>query len=318
MATYHQYSEIVAAYGYKLPPPARAEGSRLALPLLYAAIGVALGTFAGTAMAVASLQPAAAMSSTHLTFASVTTGGFKIHPIANASQGPVIQNHASSQVSSVTPAPVLQSHPVAPTVDAGEMPVIKLHPVSAASAVPATVKPVLASHPVAAPVKLASDAPVHFESPRVQSAPIQSPMLSAKAPAISVKAPAVTPAAHKSVSADKLIAANLPDTKLARPQPLSAPAPAAISSSADAAGLDGGFKALLFYSEGDVTVMDYNAANNTIETSDGKTFSIGTTVTASNATSWDDYRSNVHYRCDQNGSCSLVRTGVVALNARMI
>jgi hypothetical protein len=73
-----------------------------------------------------------------------------------------------------------------------------------------------------------------------------------------------------------------------------------------------------FYTEGDLTVADFDAADGTIETSDGRTFVIGATVSATNATSWDDYRSSVHYRCGENGNCMLQRAGVVALNARII
>jgi hypothetical protein len=73
-----------------------------------------------------------------------------------------------------------------------------------------------------------------------------------------------------------------------------------------------------FYSEGDLTVADYNATSGTIETSDGRTFVLGTTVRASSSTSWDDYRSSVHYRCDQEGSCTLERAGAIAPNAKAI
>jgi hypothetical protein len=72
------------------------------------------------------------------------------------------------------------------------------------------------------------------------------------------------------------------------------------------------------YTEGVLTVSDYSSSTRTIETSDGKTFVLGTTVAAGNATSWDTYRSDVHYRCDQNGSCVLMRAGVVAPDARLI
>lgn len=71
-----------------------------------------------------------------------------------------------------------------------------------------------------------------------------------------------------------------------------------------------------FYSEGDFTVVDYNAQAGTIETSDGRTFAVGATVAASNAVSWND--TNVHYRCSQSGSCKLLRAGAVAPNARLI
>src|ERR1700733_11286382 len=104
MATYHQYSEIVAAYGYRLPPPPPPQASRVGLALLYAAVGVALGTFTGTALAVATLPPEASLMSNHFTFAKSVSSEFKIHSIANASQTPVIQNHASSSLSSSSPS----------------------------------------------------------------------------------------------------------------------------------------------------------------------------------------------------------------------
>jgi hypothetical protein len=73
-----------------------------------------------------------------------------------------------------------------------------------------------------------------------------------------------------------------------------------------------------FVIEGVLKVADYDAAAGTIETSDGRTFAIGTTVSMSSAASWNEYRSDVHYRCGQNGSCTLTRAGVVAPNARVI
>lgn len=82
--------------------------------------------------------------------------------------------------------------------------------------------------------------------------------------------------------------------------------------------LDDGAKPSGFYSEGDLTVADYDATAGTIQTDDGRTFALGNTVSASNAAPWEDYRSNVHYRCGQDGSCLLVRAGVIASNARLI
>ena len=77
-------------------------------------------------------------------------------------------------------------------------------------------------------------------------------------------------------------------------------------------------KPVNFYVEGNLTVADYDANAGTIETSDGRTFIVGTTVLASNAISWNEYRSNVHYRCSQAGDCTLSRAVVVAPNARLI
>ena len=82
--------------------------------------------------------------------------------------------------------------------------------------------------------------------------------------------------------------------------------------------IDREVKPSLFYTEGDLTVAAYDAAGNSIETSDGRTFVIGASVTVSSATPWQDYRSDVHYRCDQSGSCTLMRPGAIALNARLI
>jgi hypothetical protein len=72
------------------------------------------------------------------------------------------------------------------------------------------------------------------------------------------------------------------------------------------------------YTEGVLMVSDYSASTRTIQTSDGKTFVLGTTVATGNATSWETYRADVHYRCDQNGSCVLMRAGVVAPDAKLI
>jgi len=72
------------------------------------------------------------------------------------------------------------------------------------------------------------------------------------------------------------------------------------------------------YTEGVLTVSDYSGSTGTIQTSDGRTFALGTTVAAGNATSWESYRADVHYRCDQNGSCVLMRAGVVAPDAKLI
>jgi hypothetical protein len=71
--------------------------------------------------------------------------------------------------------------------------------------------------------------------------------------------------------------------------------------------LDDEAKPSIFYTEGDLAVVDYDASAGTIQASDGRTFILGTTVNASYATSWEEYRSDVHFRCGQNGSCVLTR-----------
>jgi hypothetical protein len=110
----------------------------------------------------------------------------------------------------------------------------------------------------------------------------------------------------------------IPVAKLVRQG--SASAPVAASTALDTAqpGLDAAAKPAALYTEGDLTVADFDATDGTLQASDGRTFVLGTTVAASYATSWDSYHSLVHYRCDQAGSCVLMRAGAVAPNARLI
>jgi hypothetical protein len=101
---------------------------------------------------------------------------------------------------------------------------------------------------------------------------------------------------------------------------VSAGAPSAASTALDTAqpDLDADAKPAALYTEGDLSVADFDATDGTLQASDGRIFVLGTTVAASYATSWDSYHSLVHYRCDQSGSCVLMRAGAVAPNARLI
>lgn len=73
----------------------------------------------------------------------------------------------------------------------------------------------------------------------------------------------------------------------------------------------------VFMIEGDATVADFDANTGMVETRDGKSFSIGASVTATNVNSWQDYFGHVHYRCDPGGNCTLTRVGVVVPNAKL-
>lgn len=387
MATYHQYSEIVAAYGYRLPPPPPPQTSRVGLALLYAAVGVALGTFTGTALAVATLPPDASMLTGHLTFAKAIQSDLHIHAIHNAGQSPVIQNHAApmvnaaaapqapapavqtasasgvidhsanpgaapalfvhqapalpnhvnSQLASAAPAPVQSNHfaeshenlsaIAEPTFLIHQAPILHLHAFNPpAVSVPAT--PVILSHSLilasnAGQPQILNLAPIDHAAPAVHAPTLKLTPGSSSAVQVTAAEPTNIPAqpVQKQASSDNIRVAAAPS---ASPLAVSAqpPSPSASSAAAPAAslsaGLDSGFKPLSFYSEGDATVVSYDAAGDTITTDDGKTFEIGATVNESHAQSWQEYRSNVHYRCDQNGSCSLVRIGVIALNARLM
>jgi hypothetical protein len=356
MATYHQYSEIVAAYGYRLPPPPPPQASRVGLALLYAAVGVALGTFTGTALAVATL-PQQASVLPHVSFAKAFPADFRIHPIANAGQTPVIQIHANNQVASAAPlppalapaapAPAIENtnaNPsAAPTLLIHQAPSFPTHATSSpadASSLPATS--IHATAPAASPVQ----APVILSQSVIAAANAGKPQILTLAsivhPAPATHAQSVKPVSsespsvqiavaepnnfnvqpmQKQTSTDNPLAASvpaaLPLATPAQPQPPVAPSAAPLNSVSLSSGLDAGFKPLPFYSEGDATVVSYDATGDTITTDDGRSFVIGSTVSESHAISWQDYRSNVHYRCDQSGNCSLVRTGVIALNAKL-
>jgi hypothetical protein len=381
MATYHQYSEIVAAYGYRLPPPPPPQTSRVGLALIYAAVGVALGTFTGTALAVATLPPDASMLTGHLTFArSIQSAELRIHTISNAGQAPVIQNHASAAMASPAPAvlapAVATANPTLATPDhsasPAAAPVLFLHQAPAvpahdslASAAPASAQPDHANLASAvAPTLLIHQPPVfhpHVFNPSTGSypapvildhsviqasnagqpqilnfAPIAHPAPAAHTQIVRSTPPAASstvqltvaepshfipqPVQKQAVTDNTLALATPIASPLAtatQPQSLATPT-AAVPPASLSAGLDNGSKPLTFYSEGDATVVSYDASSDTVTTDDGHTFMVGTSVTESHAQTWQDYRANVHYRCDQNGSCSLMRTGVIALNARLM
>ncbi|MGA7341181.1 MAG: hypothetical protein WBE72_13860 [Terracidiphilus sp.] len=303
--------------------------------MIYAAIGVALGTFTGTALAVASLQPGGISASNHFAFARSIATGPRIHSISNAGPAQVTHVSLADQVVIAQPPASLRFASAAPVpigTPSAPAPIVKSAIVSERIAAAPTVKAEIALAPIA-------------RTPAVQTTIRQSQIATASIAAAPVvkastatlgiaKAPIVhTQIANSPSSVEKQTATAAPalSTNATRPPPANAlalaskpvqadmPAPAATSAAVAPVSLDGGFKPLLFYSEGDATVADYSAAGGgTIVTDDGRTFLIGAAVTASNAAPWEQYRANVHYRCDQNGNCMLVRTGAVALNAKLM
>lgn len=144
-------------------------------------------------------------------------------------------------------------------------------------------------------------------SPTVQTAPDEKPAVE--------KSPTHRPAPTETHPARPLAH---PFARQGRPELASAVEVAPVPMNGEGLSLDEDVKPSNTYIEGDLTVADYDAKAGTIETSDGRTFVIGSTVSVSGATTWDDYRSDVHYRCGQDGTCTLTRAGVVALNARLV
>jgi hypothetical protein len=69
--------------------------------------------------------------------------------------------------------------------------------------------------------------------------------------------------------------------------------------------------------QGDATVASYDVATGTIETYEGSSFVLDKTASENGAIPWQDFPFNVHYRCDQDGNCTMVRHGATA-SARMM
>ncbi len=238
MATYLPFSDVVAAYGYRQPPPSRQRANLYMLALAYVVVGGALGTVAGTGVAMASFHSGL--------------------PKLVFQETPPVQ--ASSTVESVvTPPPQL---------------------------------PALTSHPVDLPASIAKPSPLKL----IKS----SFVLTHKSQAIHRR---VLPKQNALTEVSTHIAPAATDTA-------TAPALPAVVSTGTA-----NFK---FYSEGDFTVADFDASTGTIESYEGRTFVLGTTALATATTSLQDSGSSVHYRCDDNGSCTLFRAGLVMQNVRLM
>jgi hypothetical protein len=231
---------------------------RLAVPMLFAAMGVSLGTLAGVATA----------------FVSV--------PMASAAA--VDNSTGTVQMAALT----------APT--------------QSASASPANGDPSAAVRPVADDSKTHSAVKVE-QAPQTERARSKAPSID-KTAAPSAEPSEIHPARHLAH----------PVTRPLRTEMATEPdvAPAEIALDTDQPTPVDEAKSSTFYSEGDLTVEDYNAAEGTIETSDGRTFELGETVSLGTTVAWDQYRSSVHYRCEQDGSCVLQRAGAVTINSRQI
>lgn len=189
-------------------------------------------------------------------------------------------------------------------------------PVSAPT-VAATYVPVVYVHPATAPINSVATQPAIVVAPRHHATVSKHIYPQQIFPAktrlmINVPGPTAAPAerqparpvAHPVVKPARTLQASVPSSSQ---MPLSG-----------APRLDNDAPASVFYTEGDLTVVAYDAATGTIQSADGRSFAVGQTVSLSNTMSWSDYRSDVHYRCASDGSCTLVRPGVVSTDARLI
>jgi hypothetical protein len=171
---------------------------------------------------------------------------------------------------------------------------------------------------MAEPVPLAQSLPAASASPMASTARAASPIESRETrKSITVRAQHV---AHKlNVNMELASLGNETFTRSTHETPAApiAPASSELHSSVEVAKAPVAVAIPAFMIEGDATVADYDATTGLVETHEGKSFSIGTAVSASNVTSWQDYAGHVHYRCDPGGNCRLSRAGVVVPNARM-
>jgi hypothetical protein len=69
--------------------------------------------------------------------------------------------------------------------------------------------------------------------------------------------------------------------------------------------------------EGDDAIVEYDASRGVIETSAGKIFLFDKSSADGNDSRWQDYPVSVHYKCDQNSSCTLKHAGIDALRVRL-
>lgn len=250
----------------------------MAMPMLYAAMGISLGTLAGTVIALDTQPPSAQTVAADVSAAANNlVAESQVSAAANPAWAPAQQSQAAQ-----TAQPSDNASKKATQADSPAAPGISAGAAEASKTVKAGSSPVPQSVPVQAP------AAEKNSQPRVTPEEIRP----------------ARPAAHPLTRPARTVLASSPAD-----EPVQLIEQLSVSRSTVASD---------FFSEGDLTVADYDASTGTIESSDGRTFHVGPTVAMNNATSWDDYRSDVHYRCDQSGSCTLIRPGAIASNATLI
>ncbi len=250
MATYLPFSDVVAAYGYRQPPPARQRGNLLPLALAYMVMGCALGTVAGTGLAMATLHPG--------------------NPTLVFQDAPPVEANATVE-----------------------------HVVTAAPQVTATVQPAVeTSRAASVPASISKPSPIQTAAVSVPVTPNQTH-------------------AHHGNGQIKAIARPVVPAEIAT-VPNHTPSQVEAGAPQLPAVVSAGTENYKFFSEGDVTVADFNAITGTIESYEGRTFVIGASAAASAAASLEDSGSSIHYRCDQSGNCTLMRAGLIMQNVKLL
>lgn len=290
MSTCIESPKPLVAYESKHPGASQADLSRLVLPMLYAIVGISLGTLAGASLALNTAPTGNSLAAYY-------------HPTSASAP-------ASSSATQAVTLPIVSSAPVQAMVSSAPAPIqnalsaVLVRPV-AVSIQPSFTFGQSAANPLPSSI-LQSHHPVKARrSPASQAAPGRTPDAERR-PEFRVT-PQDHPSRPVAHPVTRPVRTVLASATLDSPDPLSA------QPSLDSADLSS-----TFYTEGDLTVAAYDAASGTIQSSDGRTFLVGSTVSLSTAIPWSDYHSGVHYRCASNGSCTLMRPGVVASNARLI
>jgi hypothetical protein len=279
METYTESLELVVVQKHRPKRNRRHQIFQLTLPMLNAVIGISLGTLTGISLAIVSTRADASITMNPSSLTHFVGSHTGLRPGENSD----LTQHSQPDATTRTVASASQ-----PTAGGcGED----------------GARPASSDAPVNPPVRMG-------RSPEAQPEPSKIPTIDENEegpihPALPAETHPVKPVAHPLTKPPRTLLASAPE---------SVPAPL----DGEQLSLDGGARPSTFYSEGDLMIANYDAATGTIETSDGKTFSLGLTVSTANATSWEDYRAGVHYRCSQDGSCMLARAGVIVPNARLI
>jgi hypothetical protein len=214
------------------------------MAIAYVVMGAAMGTVAGTGLAIATLQT-------------------QVPTVATLQVTPAVEASTTSNVQSLP----------APASEPGFIPVREEVRVPSAVAAPAL-------------------AVIEHARPSEQRKAVPAPHV-------------VRPAAHPVFA---IVNASVPV------MPVNAPAAATVRQAATASEA----RISTFMSEGDVTVAEFDAAMGRIETYEGRTFVLGGVTAPAVAASLQDSGTSVHYRCDQGGSCTLMRAGLVMQNVKLL
>jgi hypothetical protein len=271
MATHNRPTAIVVAQPSRRSVASGPQIVRMAVPMLFAAMGVSLGTLAGVATAFFSVPMASA--------AAVDTNSGTQQMAAVVDSNSRTQQMASAAV----PAEIVQVSSTKSNDSTAAQPAVE------DSAAPHATK--------------------------IEQAP-ETERARTKAPSIDRTTDPATPPSDVRPAKHLAHPVNRPLRIEVAAEP--EVTPMQIEMEADQPIPMEAAKSPVVYSEGDITVEDYDAAQGTIQTTDGRTFELGQTVSEGNTVAWDQYRANVHYRCEGNGSCTLQREGVVTVNSRQI